>query len=271
MAKELRLTWQKATDGYRIEPLEDQSDHGYVGLICYGGSLIEVADNDRGEKFVVPRNRRSTSITLLAGQSRVLFDLANTPSAPQGVQLFANKWGALDNSPKIQASDFYRRSVEVWRFLHLMSSCRWDELSELTKHRSINAGRDCFASDGISTFREPRDLREFCFLDLMELIEKKAPVLTCPKCKAFFTRQRRTRRACCDGCRKAISKRRRRKGRSGHEGQLDVAEAAEIEALWRTSSDILIVPDRKRAYVGASEACQPPDEEFLRAIASWML
>ena len=278
MAQLLKLRWQKASDtnGYRIDPREAMP--GHAGSIAMRGSILELVNEEAGGCFVVPRNGRSKPFVIEAGKSSVLYDLAKMQPTPDGVLLFANKWGLLDrfnrSRPENEISDFYRVGAELWGYLHLMSAGRWSELEEKTRGRSISAGRLHFGDETTSPHREAKSLREFCFLELFELIDRKIQVFRCPRpgCNGFFTGRRSTRRTCSVQCTKAISKRRRRFRRKNPtiKGELDATRMAEIENIWRAGCDILIVPDLKRAFVSSSETSPPHDAELLELVGTWI-
>lgn len=189
-------------------------------------------------------------------------------AAPRAALRFAETWGLLSSGSEANVSDFYRTSAELSTCLHLMSADRWSELQDQVANRRVKAGHSRFEKFQLRTYQEPGNLRDFCFLHLQRLIHQKAAILRCPRCGGFFMRKRNTRQTCSDACRKALSKRRRRRGDSNG---LDDTEHGRIAALWQAICDILIQPDRGRAFVSKSEGGHPPDPEFLRLIGEWMV
>jgi hypothetical protein len=274
LAELVSLLWHKSKNGYRTER-RSNAVAGYGGSIINPLLALEIElEGPAEETFVIARSRKTEPVLLVAGQSTVLFDLANAARTEEAVLTFAKEWGLLTRAPKdkfpeLDVASFYRVRDELWCYLHMLSTGRWSEACERLKGASVPAGVRRFASDGISTYIEPRSLQEFCFQDLMLLVEQRVPVRRCPapKCNGFYA-ERRGRRACSNRCRKAKDRQRSAHAKA-EGGEREHARMDEIQNMWRDRSDVFIDPSMQRAFVSYSEMPKDATErdEFLRSIA----
>jgi hypothetical protein len=272
MKQGISFKWEKAKSGYHDEERSGVACK-HAGFILYGCAMLEMVDDQAGSVFLFPKTGPSglrTPVRGLAG-TRVLCDLANMQPTAEEAKLFADRWGLLDDRPELEVSELYRVSAEVWAYLHLLSAGRWDELDRLTKDRAIDGARCHFGR----IRPEPKSLRHYCFLKLMELVNRRECVRRCA-CGRFFT-GKGNKISCSDKCRKSLSK-----ARVKHPDQPDPAEMGRIEGLWRDRHDITISPVLRRAFVALSEIASPMSNleqigqaivngaEFLGLIADWI-
>src|SRR5262249_12596636 len=83
------------------------------------------------------------------------------------------------------------------------------KIFELHIHALLGAGHMYFGAGTV--IPKPQTLLEFCILDLMGLIARRATVTACRRCGRFFVPHSPGHLACSETCRKATSKNKRRR------------------------------------------------------------
>ncbi len=253
MRAALRLNWYKAQDGepngYRLEPR--------VATPGVSGGI-----------FIVPRNRRRMSLPIVGGQTSVLFDLANAPHTPDGILAFCHRWGLLGASEEMERATFFQTSMLLNAALFGMWFGAYRLAGQFAPGgliRPVNSGRESLSGDGKSVFREPMDLQDFCFLELMELIADKTTIRKCAGCGGFYAFKRSTKWYCKPGCRQA--RKRRRDREPGDSPKSGAAKATEQQCWTELERAAQIGSLRVRLATHPALKCQSSAHQDLHQLA----
>lgn len=204
MSAVIRLEWEKALDGYRIERVPPMDNAWRDTLVA------NAADDDPFR--VVAKNKRFKRYPVEGTSDEVFMDFANTPLTPEGVLAFAERWG-LPRSPKGPAwldGDFYTPIRSLREVIALAHNGDPLELERRMKKTNVGVCSVLFSrlpgDSSPRVFMQPRNLLDFMHLEFMQTLAGSAHFRPCAYCGFFFTvgggtGRRKTRMYCSPNCR----------------------------------------------------------------------
>lgn len=200
----IRLQWTRDARGYVIK-------QGYGGGVDFRGTLAETVDP---QPIVHPRGGAARPYDIAIGEENVFLDLLQMPVTEEGILAFASDWGSLSGGA-CPVDEFFqtRREIELvysrrWRFRQLAEALNEKKITSI----DARVGRKPESSHP-ELLWYTRNLREFCWLEVLADLGGTSDIVRCASCANFFahsTKMGRAPRYCSNACRQAGFRKRRR-------------------------------------------------------------
>ncbi len=213
MTLEIRLEWQRCSDGYEFEYRQAENDDS---LLRDNSTRLAAGTSDKGGSFIIAKSERFEPYELRDMTDHVALEFANIQTNIDKALEFTAKWGIIsdrgnerENETRV-GSGFFGVVYGVRSVLSLIGEKKFSELK-----KSIS-------NEGTGQFRMKIDLDEqtgepvrvlqaqgllsFIHAQLLVLATEVHSVGRCKQCESFFaagpgTGKRATRQYCSTKCR----------------------------------------------------------------------
>jgi hypothetical protein len=212
-------------DGYEVidleaEVIDSESEASVAGYVL-------VREDPWQGRGLRPRSEQTKCSDLFKAGPLAFLELAQTPKTEDGVIGFANRYGALYDSPKITldfwfvAIGFLRRAVEVWdrskrtgdfsKVIRAMKEIGSPSLSQI----DVRLKEDP-STGSASICLSPPSLYAALLVQLILAIDGNLNLRTCKQCRKWFTleagRGRSDKEYCSNACRMRAYRKRKGTG-----------------------------------------------------------
>jgi hypothetical protein len=220
------LRWQRDLQGYELRlgdltsvaPDDRKSLSALVSLSrktlersAYTGTLL---DTTEPTVMVCPCGGKTRQYDIALGDMPIVLDLLEMPETEEGILAFAKSWGVLSGKTcpldefvqtRRQIDRIYRSN---WKHRELLAALENKKITSISAEVARRGrGKD------LEVLWYARNLREFCWLEVLADLGGTSDIAICSACGRFFGHSSRMGRAptyCSDAC-KQVSYRKRQK------------------------------------------------------------